>query len=129
MTVEQSPLHLLFYNVLLHLQPTKIVPTDFIHFGSNPKILLTSCCGNCKPSTQGCRVEMITMQSFQDWLRCESIGYESSHTYCNCFLIKYTQCSRQERQAPESFSLVFISRARLLILTVVLPLYALLAEE
>lgn len=127
--VEQSSLHLLFYNVLLHLQPTEIVPTDFIHFGSSPEILLTSCCGNCKPSTQGCRVEMITTQGFQDWLCCESTGSQSSHTYCNCFLIKYTQCTRQERQAPESFSLVFISRARLLILAVVLPLSALLVEE
>lgn len=125
---EQSPLHLLFYNVLLHLQPTEIVPTDFIHFGSGPERLLTYC-GNCKPSTLGHEVELITMQGFQDQLCCGSIGSHSSHTYRNCFPVKHTQCTRQDRQTPENFGLFFISSAGLLILAMALPLSVLMVEE
>lgn len=70
---EQTPLYLLFYNVFLHPQPTEIIPTEIILFGSSPERLLTYC-GNCKPSRQGHGIEVITMQAFQDWLCCESTG-------------------------------------------------------
>lgn len=116
-------------DVLLHLQPSEIVPTDFIHFGSGPERLLTSCCGNCKPSTEGRGTQAITMQGFQDQLCCESTGFQSIHTDCNCFLVKHAQCTRQERQSLESFGLVFISSTGLLILAVALSLSVLLVEE
>lgn len=89
----------------------------------------TSCCGNFRPNTQGRGAELITMQGFQDRLCCESIGSQSSHKHYNCFLGKHTQCTRQERQAPESSGLVFISSAGLIILAMALSFSVLLVEK